>query len=690
MANANTLNAILFNPSELFYGVWKLTRTLLAAGYRYRSSGNGQASGSKDTTGDSQNDLWAYGGAIHLTSASRGTGSGSGVNIAAASATTGQATISSVSGFTSASVSDYLVITGSAIVGGPGTNGSNNGNYRIVSQTGTTVTIYAPGLVAETGNASLAVSEQFGGADGSITTFTSTGSPLINFTTSSFNGFTAADVGSKITIINSASSNNGTYTIAQFVSGSHVVLYSPPNATSTAPAITANDTQNPTLQWVCYDPRQQLYPLYISAANGAGAWHNFQGPSTLKIPIGANVPTGTFIRGENITQTTTGAQGELLGVITDSGGGTGYLVVNPRIYGTGAQATGVRGWNASANTDTITGAFSGATVTTPVSSTPIEYISEWVIWKSSATQGHIYHQKIDRNPATESATSATTGRFSTMATSGTVTAQVAPASSAGSTPTTNGFPTVGTYTVIGTATNGTVTTTPSFWSGGGSGTLPGRFHCLAANCIESLGVSADGSWFYLQSCSSIGYQAMSYQRMDNQEDGDLDPYVHQAVWSGTINAAPNRTQDSGGTGSATDNMNIGQTWFSTATSGHPFKGFRRRGLSGETFNYFNIALLFAVGNNTVLTQTNLGNPDQLATVPNVQYVRDLVWAYLTPYTAQLASGRMRKGTCRWLQYVQGGVVNTTFDGGTWICLSSSASFSQFVAGPWDGSTQPTF
>ena len=680
MGHAYTINNTLFNAGETFYGIWKLTRTMLAAGYRYKSSGNGQSGGVKETSSqDPQFDLWGYAGGVHLSSASRGSGSGAGVSIGAGSATTGQSTITGVSGFLAASVGDYITITGSA-------NAENNQNFRIISQTGTSVTVYAPDMVAETGNASIVLTEVFGGADGSITTYTSTGSPLITFTTSSFNSFSAADVGNKITIINSGSGNNGSYTIATFVTSNTVTLYSPPNSGGTAPFITASDAGNPTLQWVCFDPRQQGYPLYISAANGAGAWYNIQGPSIIKIPIGSNISTGSFIRGENVTQTTTGAQGELLGYVPDASGGTGFLVIAPRIYGTGAQATGVRGWNASANTDTITGAFSGATVTTPVSSTPIEYISEWVFWKNTATLGHIYHQHIDRNG--EASTTATTGRFSTMAnTLGTVTPQQAPGSSSGSNPTTNGFPTVGTYVVIGTAQNGTVTTTSGQWSGLGTPTTPGRFHCLVANCIESLGISADGSWRYLQSCASTGYQSIAYERMDNQEDGDLDPYVHQVHGNLAITSAANRIQDNVGAGSGTDNMSTAQSWWGS-DSFHGFKGFRRRGLSGESYNFFSTSILYDYGASTYPMLTNVANPDQVATAVTTTYVREAAWLYLSPNTVQLPSGRMRKGTFRWLHNCQGGATNATFDSLQWIILSSTAIM--LVVGPWDGATTPSF
>src|SRR5271157_1351550 len=106
MPNAFATNQTLFAASETFNAIWKLSRVLLAAGWKYKASGNGQSGSTKDTSFNESNDFWGVAGAVNLSSASRGTGSGAGVSIGAASATTGLSTISGVSGFTSASVGD--------------------------------------------------------------------------------------------------------------------------------------------------------------------------------------------------------------------------------------------------------------------------------------------------------------------------------------------------------------------------------------------------------------------------------------------------------------------------------------------------------------------------------------------------------------------------------------------------------
>jgi hypothetical protein len=180
---------------------------------------------------------------------------------------------------------------------------------------------------------------------------------------------------------------------------------------------------------------------------------------------------------------------------------------------------------------------------------------------------------------------------------------------------------------------------------------------------------------------------MSYDRMDNQEDGDLDPYLHICAWNGTQNGAPNRITQTGGAGSSTDNMNTAQLWLNNSNE-HPAQGFRRRGLPNETYNYFSFAIQYDFAAATYPLTANSGNPDQVATTVSTVYVREAPWFYVTPYTAQLSAGRMRKGQPRWIHMIQGGTVNATLDSLQWFVGSSTAVM--LVVGPWDGATTPSF
>ena len=63
--------------------------------------------------------------------------------------------------------------------------------------------------------------------------------------------------------------------------------------------------------------------------DGVGAWWTAAGPLTVKIPLNAS-PTGTPIRGEIITQSTSGATGELIGYVWDPVGSSGWASVLPQ------------------------------------------------------------------------------------------------------------------------------------------------------------------------------------------------------------------------------------------------------------------------------------------------------------------------------------------------------------------------
>ena len=144
--------------------------------------------------------------------------------------------------------------------------------------------------------------------------------------------------------------------------------------------IAANDTWGGNA-----DPALDTYPAF----GALPAWWNAQGPSTLKIPIGT-ASTGTFIRGENITQATTGAQGELISYLWDIPTSQGYLVVAPRVDGAGADP---HGWN---HVNIITGALSGATITP--NATIIEYVREIVFAKGTdLLSGNIFYQCVDNS-----------------------------------------------------------------------------------------------------------------------------------------------------------------------------------------------------------------------------------------------------------------------------------------------------
>lgn len=574
MPNVQVENYALAASNDKFSLVWKMTRAMKRAGWRYKASSDGT---NKEATGSPAADKW--GGGVQVGSQ---TGSAAmSISSPSTSAYGGRATVSGMSGasFTANSVGNFLTITGA-------TNSANNGTFLITNYiSATSVNIENPSAVAET---------------------------------------------------------------------------TPGGAT-----------------WTEVSALNDAYP-----ALGAGAWLVLQGPSTLKVPIGTTVPTGTFIKGENVTQASSGATGEIVGVLTDTING-GFLVIAPRLSGTSG---GVRGWSNSA---AITGAVSGASIS-PVS-TIVEYVREVVFWRSSTTAGHIYYQCIDS--VGEGTTNATNGRFSTMASLGTCTATVCPGGASGGNPTTNGFPTTGTLVAgIGTGGTGAVGTGTNDWLNNTNSVNLGLGHVLVANAIEDTNSSGDGSMTWVAGIPSAGavqFVGCGFLRVDDQEDGDVDPYV----WAVPVGSAYSRSRTGGGgTSTAADGFGISagnHVWYNAGSS---FLGWRRRGWgTNEAFSEFNALMLsysptsFTTG---ILLQAS-GTPDKVACSFSSVAVREPMW--IVCFNGSNPAIKLRKGTLRWWFAVQGGNGCDTYDGRRWIQLSSQSAPNggpAIVVGPADGTTMP--
>jgi len=571
MPDVQVENYVVNASNETFNLMWKLTRAMKAAGWRYKASSDGTT---KETTGDPNNDKWGGGGVVQAATAAAMT-----ITTPTTTSYGGRTTVSGMTGgaFASTSVGRFLKIVGA-------TNGGNNGTFLITNFiSATSVTIENPSAVAET------------------TPGTATYSELSALT----------------------------------------------------------DT----------------YPAAITGTSGSGAWWCAQGPSTMKIPIGSSTPSGTFIRGENVVQATSGATGELLGVVTDSGG-QGYLVVAPRLSGTGG---GPRGWS----TNTITGDRSGATVTP--STTVIEFIREIVFWKGNltATLGHIYFQVIDQ--AAEGTTTTTTGRFSTMASLGTATATICPGGATGGSPLTNGFPTAGTYVPLGTGGSGASGTGSNVWTSSSISIALNHNFLLVTNCIEDTGISADGTMTVAGSTAASQYEGWGFHRVDDQEDGDVDPYVW-AIYNSSANA---RSRTANTSSVAAGDMYNSTFWLQNIT---PFMGWRRRGYStGDAWlelQGWGAGGWTSGGNQTfyALNATS-GNPGNVATTFVTTHVREPI------YVASIVAGtKIRKGVLRWWYLLEreattGTAGGDTFDTRRWIQFSSTNA--AIVAGPADGTTTPT-
>lgn len=428
------------------------------------------------------------------------------------------------------------------------------------------------------------------------------------------------------------------------------------------------------------DPALDTYSTLDS-----GSWWAAQGPSTVKIPIGASVPSGSgFVRGEKITQATSAAEGEILGVVTDTGTSLGFLVVAPRV-------------GTFDGTNLITGATSSATVTP--STTPITYIRNVVFWVYSATEGHIYYQTIDPVGETSS------NLFNATRLANVTTTACPGAENNGS----NSWPTVGTYAVLGYGGAGTVSSSYKSWTNATPSPLTyGLAQIMTANNTPATGVSADGSFTFAVGTPGNGagsYVGFAFLRLDDIEDGDLDPYI----WF-----APNGTQPFAG--SATYNTShitqatrlLHSDFFAgglTVTTmnyqnyggGVSYRGWRRRGLgTGDAFQEF-VGMSLCVeningdwtystyGNNIYLPpmEQNPGSPESAATVVGTYKIREPIWII-----SFQNNQKIRKGTIRWWYLVQGGGGNDTYDSKKYMQLSSTAR-RPVIAGPWDGSTIPS-
>lgn len=488
------------------------------------------------------------------------------------------------------------------------------------------------------------------------------------------------------------------------------------------------------------DPATDTYPNF----NTVSAWWNAQGPSTLKIPISI-ASTGTFIRGEDISQSTTGAHGELLGYLWDIPTNQGYLVVAPRVNGSGGDP---HGWD---HTHVITGAISGATVTP--SATVIEFVREVVFWKSNIAGasggqgvGNIYYQCVDQ--ASESAF-----RFSSLATSASAcSGNIAPGGGNTTVATDNTFPTVGSFVVIGCAGNTTsvgtqslpasgnifgVTSTVGFptlggslviggntvtYTGisgntftgcsGGSGTItagtivsvinfPSRWtnhtpvgqnqcHVVALNNIPASNISADGSfWIAVGAPASTNpftadngvYDGWMFSIVDNAEPGDVDPYAWYVPSQDTFTSNPISIPSAAFSA---------QPWSTgTQNQGAQFRVLRRRGMpSGDGFTNACCGILGFAGGSALVFNQNTADRETLACTFNTTYLAEDIWIF-----SNLAYSRLRKGVMRWMKTVATGgnvAATDTFGGRSWIQLTGAASTSQppYIAGPWDGVTIP--
>jgi hypothetical protein len=395
------------------------------------------------------------------------------------------------------------------------------------------------------------------------------------------------------------------------------------------------------------DPSADTYP---SALDSVAAWWMAQGPTIHKVPVSTN-STGTFQKGEKITQATSGAEGEILGFMYDSvTPANSFLTIQTR--------TGT--FN---GTNVITGANSGATITP--SATPVAFICEVVFWKSTdTTNGTVYYNRVNTAVDTSlGSLKSATGCTSTVAPGGGGTGNSFPSTAA---------------TIRGTggsASHGLWLHTTTLGSP--------KFQIAATDIVGTSSYSPDGTFWIVCGCPSVSATACTgfgFFRLDDTEDGDLDPFV----WDYQGSTSWSRTANTG-----TSNADV---WSNTSTryssSVFYFNGWRKRGFaSGDAWqNYSSALLYFAQTGGNVLIDTfatvETVASTTLATPPKV---REPVWV-----ATRAVSTKQRKGTVRWAFFTPTGTAYDVWDSKTLFQVqTASSTFVGYMLGPWDGSSTPT-
>jgi len=430
--------------------------------------------------------------------------------------------------------------------------------------------------------------------------------------------------------------------------GWNVIAHSD-GTTKTAAGTNANDSWGNNA-----DPLNDTYPAFDTPA----PWIVMQGPSTVKLML-ASAPTGTFVRGESVTQSTSSATGEILGIVWDSDLSVGWAIIQPR--------TGT--FNGS---NTVTGAISSA-IFTP--SSYKSFTREIVFAKqaSNTYSGSSFY--ICADASAESA-----DLFSTLAASSGCTATIPP----GCGGTGNGFPTIA---IALRGTGGSVSHTT--WIAAASTGFTGLANLAATNVTPAAGVSADGTFYaILGRTDTSGVHALiGLFRLDDTEPGDVDPYA--IYWnSGNSMAAFSRT-------SATSYASYQyDAWYNVTQKNYAvFRGYAARDayvVARDVVIPF-VATYRNTTPSSFYPQMNNAQPLSM----EVQNHPSSFYTYIREpaglsSTGQTSNIRMVKGNIRWMNFTPVGQLKDTFDNKKWVCLSnwSNGVAPGMIIGPWDGVTVP--
>lgn len=558
-------------------------------------------------------------------------------------------------------------------------------------------------------------------------------------------GITPADVGRWITITLAANAgNNGTFLIVKYISATSVRILNANRVASDANAVTweikkgpeegnflcltsssfnfnngsfqitktlgpascwvriPNGTQTDAgVSWVEKDPTAE------SLSNidqwGQGGWILMQGPSFLKIPFTTGIAAASaFLPGEKVTQAATGGEGELVGITVDSSG-TGWLVVLPQVKGTGTAYD--FGWDLTA----VVGSSSTAQITPTNIQEFQKEVQFYIVNDANWTKGGYCMVTCTRKD-TELDNQLFLRALHTNCTN-----VKAPGYHNGASSFIDNGPNSSTlpyqaYAPWGLTFSGGAGTPGSydFWSRHGYDPATnniGKSQISCANCLRRGGQSADGTFtLYQYNTTAAASGGFSYQRMDNQEEGDVDPYWFYAHSGGSTSLMMWTPVRSGWNGTTAFNVFTTFGPMSNSNTGSSRGGFMTRsrgvgykeiqGCAGngavQMFQVSDGGLTASTGGYPTTWYQASSDPQYVgSSATNDKRILEKITVVALPGTGS----KFIKGTCRWLYHAtqMGSNVLDTYGDKQWVVGASGALtyFSQpLVFGPWDGKPSP--
>lgn len=487
-----------------------------------------------------------------------------------------------------------------------------------------------------------AANDLWGGSSNPLQDSYTAGSESASTTMTVASAFPVSGVTITVGTVSGFNASGGTF----YVNGS----VSPVTYTSASGTTFLGCTGGPTLSSSTYTIKGQ--PALSDSTVG---WIVLSGPQTQKIALNAS-PTGTPVRGEILTQATSGATGELLGYVWDAVGLTGWMVIGPQ-SGTFNSVNSITGGTSSATlvplattttsiqavsgfagsgvlqitsnlglptvgvvvvatsgttatisyTGTSSTTLTGCTTLTGTGNTSnggsctpavVTFNREICFAKiaSSTVGGYIYYVCAD--PVSESAV-----LLSTLATQTGCTALIPPGGGGTNNPFNTNSPVTGNPMVM--CVRGTNVAAGQFVNTLSVGTdadywfaSPNSFgshsQIGAVNCTPSAGVTADGSFYVVLSTTNANQMAgFFYTRVDSGEPGDCDPYVFFSVNNtNTIASSPSFSRLSTSGAVVAFSFNNTVLGIGISTTYSAFFGYQSR---GNTLTTRDVPCAYAAG-----------------------------------------------------------------------------------------------